>query len=151
MITIRHATPDDVGQLVAMGETFLRWSAFGRQVPFDGVAMGQAIDALLASGVVLVADLDGDVVGALLGTLSPLWFAPGTKVAAELAWWVDESERGGRAGVKLLRAFEQWGAEQGATLCVLSDLVIAGQTPAANLFEKLGYAVVERSHLKELV
>ena len=56
--------------------------------------------------------------------------------------------RGSKLAIKLLREFERWGKERGASHVVMSDLVIEGGTPAGQLFEKLGYVLVERSHVK---
>jgi RimJ/RimL family protein N-acetyltransferase len=157
MCTIRRATPDDLDALADMGEQFFAFSAFGKAISYDRDAARAAIERYArpstmlteAPGVVFVADVDGQVVGGLVGFVGPVWFNPEARVATELAWWVAESHRGGRAALKLYRAFEAWADERDAQVIVMSDLVVDGETPAAKLFEKLGYATVERAHIKQ--
>jgi len=134
-----------------MGESFLRFSPFNKFVPFDAKAAKEAIASLLEHGAVLVATNENEVIGALVGMVSSMWFNPDLRIATELGWWVKDEHRGGSAGIKLLRAFEDFGRRNGASMCALSDLVIDGDAPAGPLFKKLGYVIVERSHLKEIV
>ena len=42
------------------------------------------------------------------------------------------------------------GGKQGASVVVMSDLVINDVPPEAGLFEKLGFAATERSHMKRV-
>lgn len=152
MCQIRPATHDDIDALLAMGEKFFLFSRFAQFANFDRDTARASITALIGAevGVCLVAVIDGEVVGGIVGALAPLWFAPTCLSATEFAWWVSEEHRGGTAGIKLLRAFEQWAKNKGAAMVSMSDLVIEGATPAGRLFEKLGYTVIERSHVKKV-
>lgn len=135
-----------------MGEKFFVFSHFAQFADFNRDTARASITALIGAevGVCLVAAIDGEVVGGIVGALAPLWFAPTCLSATEFAWWVSEEHRGGTAGIKLLRAFEQWAKNKGAAMVSMSDLVIEGATPAGRLFEKLGYTVIERSHVKKV-
>lgn len=148
---IRHATDADLDTLIALGERFFAFSRFVDFVPFDAAHARASLAHIQQSGVVLVAEAsDGRIAGGIVGAMVPLWFNPSVRVAAEMAWWVDEEFRGTSAGVKLARAFEQWGRERGAAAVSMSDLVIDGETPAGRLFEKLSYRVVERCQMKKV-
>jgi RimJ/RimL family protein N-acetyltransferase len=157
MCTIRPAEPKDLDALTDMGAQFFAYSTFAKVVQFDRDAARAAIARYAAPGtmltdpdsVVLVAEVEGEVVGGLVGFIGPMWFNPAARVATELAWWVAEEHRGGTAAIRLYRAFEAWADKQDADVIVMSDLVIEGETPAARLFEKLGYATVERAHIKQ--
>lgn len=157
MCTIRPATPEDFDALADMGAQFFAYSAFAKAVPFDRDAARAAIARFARPGtllappdsVALVAEVDGEIAGGIVGFVGPLWFNPAARVATELAWWVAEKHRGGTAAIRLYRAFESWADEQGADVIVMSDLVVDGETPAGRLFEKLGYATVERAHIKQ--
>lgn len=139
-----------------MGERFFAYSAFSTIIAFNREAARSAVRFMVEPGtlltdsgnVVLVAELDGKVIGGIAGMLTGTWFNPYARVATELAWWMDEGHRGGTAAIRLYRAFEAWAQRAGAEAIVMSDLVIDGETPAARLFEKLGYATVERAHIK---
>lgn len=148
-IEIRPATAEDVPRLAEMGRDFFAFSAFGEFADYDQSSASRSIQALRASGCVFVAVDGREIVGALIGTIAPLWFDDGARIASELAWWVNESHRHTAAGLRLYRAFEDWAGDQQASAIVMSDLVVrGGDMPAARTFERLGYTTIERSHIK---
>lgn len=148
-MTIRPAIEADIAELVALGERFFAASPFADFAPYDRGAVRALVEGAMRDGVVLVA-LDGAaIVGGIMGVLRGPWFAPSAPCAIELAWWVDPHARG-TAGVRLYRAFESWAHEQGAIAVVMSDLVVGGDSPAAMLYDRLGYTLAERSHVKRL-
>lgn len=148
-IEIRPATAEDVPRLAEMGRGFFAFSAFGDFAEYDPVSAGRNIEAMRTSGCVFVAADGDEIVGALLGVISPLWFDDSARIASELAWWVNASHRHTPAGLRLYAAFEDWAGDHGATAIVMSDLVVrGGEMPAARLFERLGYTTIERSHIK---
>lgn len=151
MIQVRRGTIEDIDALVEMGGRFFAFSAFSGFIPYDADAVRTGLTGLLEHGVVLVADCDGQLVGGIVGAMAPVWFNKDTRAATELAWWVNEDFRHTSAGIKLYRAFEQWAKDQGAHAIVMSDLVIRGVAPAENLFRKLGFTTVERSHVKKVM
>jgi len=148
MRQIRYATVADINSLIEMGKDFLSYSEHGKSVEFDHDQIAQGLCAVLDSGVIFIAEIDGQIIGGLVGCMSTLWFAPSTKIAVEMAWWIKPEHRGNKFSIKLLQEFERWGIKMGAKQIVMSDLVIDGDTPAGRLFEKLGYVLVERSHIK---
>lgn len=147
---IREAIQDDLGRLVEMGEAFFAYSAFAPFVAYDPEQAAAVLSGLIDSpdAVVLVAELDGEVAGALVGALSSAWFNPTKRMAVELAWWLDPKHRHGTVGVRLMRRFEQWAQSRFADVLVMSDLVIDGSEPLGDLMTRAGYTYVERSHMK---
>ena len=143
---IRRATDSDIPALLAMGEQFAPYVGWGTYSPERSEAM---IRALLTSGAVFVSETDGRIDGAILGTMTPIWYAQ-EDAAAELALWVVPDSRGGRVARELVAAFEGWAKERGAQFITMSDLRIGDEYPAGALFERLGYRVIERSHTKEV-
>jgi GNAT superfamily N-acetyltransferase len=151
MTQVRRGTIEDIDALVDMGGRFFAFSAFSEFVPFDPDAVRAGLIALLDGGVVFVAEREHQIVGGIVGAMTSVWFNPDARTATELGWWVDEEHRTTSAGIKLYRAFEAWAKEQGAHAIVMSDLVIRGVAPAENLFMKLGFTTVERSHVKKVM
>ena len=84
--------------------------------------------------------LKGDeLIGAYIGEIVPdLWVK--VRVAVDHAFYVAEAHRGGTAGIRLLQAFEQWAAQQGAD--VIRPVVYAGvdNEGVSNMMTRLGYA-----------
>jgi GNAT superfamily N-acetyltransferase len=150
MATIRHAQSEDLDALIDMGAHFFGYSEFSRFATFDKDAARASLLAIMQTGVVMVAEVEGEIAGGIVGVLAPLWFNPAFLAATECAWWVKEEFRGGTTGVKLLWAFEEWAKQSGAAMVAMSDLVINGEMPAGRLFEKLNYVAVERSHVKKV-
>lgn len=148
MSTVRLATVSDVDALVELGRKFVSYSNYSNMISVSDDNIARGLCGILDVGVVFVADKKGVIVGGIAGAMSSLWFAPHVKVATELAWWVREEDRNTPAAVRLLRAFEIWAADQGASHIAMSDLIIQGDAPAGKLFEKLGYTLTERSHIK---
>lgn len=149
MYNIRKATVFDAEKLANLGEEFFAFSAFKDFVTYDVASAEQNILKLLTQGVVFVAEDGDEIVGSIIGILSPLWFNSHTTVATELAWFISEEHRKGTVGIRLYRAFEEWGYSNGAQAIVMSDLVVEGGTPAGQLFDKLGFTTIERSHIKK--
>jgi len=89
-------------------------------------------------GLVLVAEQDGVIVGALLGLASRHFFSDDI-TASELAVYVAPDARGGSAAGKLIRQFEGWAAEQGAVDIVLGISTEVHADRTAQLYERLGY------------
>ena len=149
MTAIRPATAADIAPLVAMGERFYHRSPFAAAVAYSPDAVANIIAEVMDVGVALVAESGGVVVGGIMGICRAPWFSDDL-CAIEMAWWVDDAARG-TTGVRLHRAFEQWAQGQGAAAVVLSDLVLADTAPAGPLYDRLGYACAERSHIRRLV
>jgi hypothetical protein len=145
---IRPATIADIDPIVEMARPFLDYSMFADHTQINDDDLIQALCNLLDNGIILVAEKDSKIIGALCGMMSQFWFSPKTKVAIELGWWIQEEHRSGMSAVRLLNAFEDWAKNMGASVVSLSDLRVADDYPAGKLFNKLGYSVVERAHLK---
>lgn len=139
---IREAVEADVPALVRMGLSFVDYQPL--PIPMCAGDLRQAVVGLMQNPDAIVLVAGSDPYALLLGIAMPLWFAPRTMVASELAWWVDPDKRGGSAGIRLLRAFENWaearGIEHIAMSAIESDLVAS----AGPLIERRGYKVVER-------
>ena len=150
MSIIRHATEQDIDALTAMAREFLAYSAYGTMIAPSDDDIRAGLRAVLASGVVFVAEVSERIVGAVVGVVAPMWFAPSVTAAVELAWWVDTEHRMTRIPFKLMHAFEAWAKDRGATLMCMSDLVIDGTTPIAKMLGRMGYINSERTHVKEI-
>ena len=149
MAIIRAGTEEDLDQLVELSRRFLNASPYSAFTTVNESRVRNMLLGVLEFGGLFVAVEDERIVGAIAGQILTQWY-DSTPVAAELGWWVEPELRGRPSAIGLLRAFERWGAERGAVGVVLSDLLVAGEAPAGELFERLGYEVVERSHFKKL-
>ena len=148
MLTIRRATIDDVEVLTHMSRQFHNFAPHAAMINATDTELEAAIHALMEHGCVFVADLGGVVVAMLGAIINPIWFCPRVKMAHELAWWVNEEARGSRAAILLVKAYEAWAKEQGATVETMSDLMV--NTTVERMLTRMGFQASERTYAKEL-
>ena len=132
---IRKATEADIPRLIDM-TTALAASVRGPQAVCR-LRTGETLVSLLRNpqGVIFVSD-GGFIAGQIMQTvISP------DPVAFEIGWLATD-----RSGLRLLRAFEVWAAEQGATLIKMS----ANGGAAQRILERRGYAVAEVQMVKAI-
>lgn len=146
---IREATEADLPAVVAMGERFHAASGYGVLGDYDPSDTENNMRLLFKIGLILVAESNGRLVGALCMVFAPLMFNSKRFTANEMAWWVDEDARDTGAGVDLLRALEPACRARGAV--GIQMLHLKNSPPqAAALYERLGFVQSESSYLKVL-
>lgn len=150
MSTIRIAVIGDIPAMLALGESFLAESPYGETVKAAPADLATALDALLLSGVVFVAEQDGVLTGVIAGIVTNPWFSSKVKIATEVGWFVAKDKRGGMTATRLLKAFEQWAEASGADSIGFGDL----DGPYAKRLEKFyavrGYRLTERQYYKSI-
>lgn len=145
--TVREATPADLATIVAMALTFNRSTEYAAHIVFHPDRVRETAVALMEAerGLLLVVEQGGDVIGMLAAavTLHPL---SGDLVANEIAWWIEEAARGSRAALQLLRRYEQWAREQGATVIQMA----APDVRTGRFYVRLGFAPVETLYQRRM-
>lgn len=135
---VRHATRDDIPALIELGRAMHAESPrFSRQ-PYSPTKTTGTIEFLLANGAVFVVVKGGRPVGMMGGMVAPGWFTEECS-AVELAVYVTPEHRGGRTGMRLIRAFEAWAFEHGAGEITLGVTTEVDTERTAALYERLGY------------
>jgi RimJ/RimL family protein N-acetyltransferase len=144
---IRAATPDDVFDILILAKEFSKEAP--RSHKWNKEKTEQFILSALQNTnmTIFVIDVGGEIEGALVGLLSELYMSH-TVQATELAWFVSKDYRGKPASLRLIKAFEKWAKEGGATQIGMGD--IEGITSLENLYNRLGYERAETVYLKEL-
>jgi GNAT superfamily N-acetyltransferase len=147
---IRKATAQDIPACVEMGRLFHAESGVADLVPFDADSVRGVMEKLVdgGDGVLLVAELEGQLIGMTSGIAYPHYFNQAKKAAQELFWWVLPEKRGGTAGVRLLTALEHWAKDVGASTLTMICLPI--DSPAESIYARTGYRPIERSFMKGL-
>lgn len=138
-MNIRVATQNDFPAMLEMGA---RMHAIGKYsfLPYDRKKLTKLANILHASqdGLLAIA-LDGDVpVGMIIGYAEEYYFCH-EKLARDLLVWVEESERGGLAGSRLIGFFEDWAKSRGAVETCLCDTNGGDSERIGGLYRRLGY------------
>ena len=147
---VRLATTADLDAIAEMAATFMDCTRYAAKLAPTVNDFRSSFAVILDQGRIWVAEIDGVVCGFLAAAIQPVWFSPGTRVALETAWWMDEAHRGRPEGVRLLLEFERWAKAEGTQAICMSDIVLEGESAAERILARLGYQVTERTFVKGL-
>ena len=145
--TIRPATEADLPYLIMLANVMLAESSFS-SVPFEPEAFALTVIRLLDDQqFVMLAEKDGQIIGAMLGIATPFAFSY-AMMAQDVALFVHPDARGRLISVRLIRAFEEWAR---AHNCLqIRPAVSSGCEAACRLYGLLGYRPVGVSFVKEV-
>ena len=144
---IRPATEADLPYLIMLANVMLAESSFS-SVPFEPEAFALTVIRLLDDQqFVMVAEKEGQIVGAMLGIATPFAFSY-AMMAQDIALFVHPGARGRMISVRLIREFEKWAK---AHNCLqIRPVVSSGCEAACRLYGLLGYRPVGVSFVKEV-
>lgn len=144
---IRIANHSDAPRLVEMARAFHAAATDGPALPFDAAMALHAAHAAIGApdAAIFIAEKRGRAVGMLCAVVAGTPFGPG-RLAQEFAFWIEPDARGGSAAMKLMRAYEAWAKERGATAAGLVDR--DGST--ARFYDRNGYKPAETHFWKAL-
>lgn len=135
---IRKGTHDDVAAVVAMGATMHEQSAF-RHVVYVPEKVSDFIHLHVDHGFFMVAEVDGKVVGGMLGDCMILWFTTDI-TGLEYAFYVQEENRNGLIAAKLVAEFIRWCKAAGAKQ--IRPAIATGNQALGRLYEAYGFKPV---------
>ena len=146
---IRPATLEDVPTIVAMARQFYPETHYVNWCDMDDGTVADLAANLAENHVMLVAELDGRIVGMVGLFIGPFLFNRDRLGAYEVVWWVAPEARGSRVAASLLTAIEAPSRDKGASRI---QMVHMPNSPpqAAALYERFGYALSEVSYTKDI-
>ena len=148
---IRHARIEDRPEMLKM------LYEFGDETPIsllqapvmNDLYVMRTIDIIQRSGIALVSERDGEITGMLMAQIVGDTWMPNRKYMKELCWYVRPEHRGGTAGYRLLRKYEELCEELMERGSILAyGLTTLSNTPQMDL-EKRGWVRVETDWVKE--
>lgn len=120
---IREATLEDLEVLTHIGEKFFNMTDLGKVTDYDPESLTFTLKGLIDgdSGVILVAEKNGKIIGVVGAVLAPFYFNLKHIVCQEFFWYVLEEHRGGSTGGRLFMAAERWAKDNGAdSMCMVA-------------------------------
>lgn len=149
MTTIRKATLADVPAIVSMSAKFYATTSYAQWADFSPESVEALASNLVENHVMLVAEVDGQVVGMVGLLVAPFLFNTERTGAYEVVWWVNPDAQGQGAGKALLAAIEPACKDAG---CHAIQMVHLSSSPpqAAAIYERMGYAHTESSFTRTL-
>ena len=146
-MTVRKATPDDAFDVLMLAHQFAKEAPAGFKFSKDKVE--SFFDRVLADPtMVLFVSEDEDGIGGFIVGLYTDHAFNDAKMAAELGWFMTKDKRGGTQAIRLVKAFEQWAKDIGAEYVAMCDII--GLSDLANLYDRSGYSLTERTFMKEI-
>ena len=144
---IRYASENDLRRVVEMSERFYATTTYQSFAPFNPVAVAILTQTLIDRGIMLVAEVDGQVVGMVGLVVVPFMFNSDILGAHEVVWWVEPEFQGSKIGWDLLSAVEPAAKSLGCT--IIQMLTLSTSPPlAAEIYRKAGYSHSESSYTK---
>jgi predicted N-acetyltransferase YhbS len=148
-VIVRPATEADIPAVVAMGAKFYETTSYAAMCDYDRDALVSVARLMLDSGVLLVADDGGELIGMVGMILSPFVLNPQFTVAYEVMWWVSPDARCSGAGAALVREVERVCRAKGAD--AVQQVTLANSPPVAGIMlERAGYPLTELVRTKVL-
>lgn len=149
-MTLKLAEASDYSEVIRMAKAFheaspyadLEFSEERCRGLFDHYLRGDRRELV----IILATDKDR-IFGMIIGFSNHTPFSD-EKVAAELAWWVDEDKRKSKDSLLLFKAYEDWALRIGAKInqmAMLDDV-----TDLSGFYLKQGYSPAERSYIKRI-
>jgi len=149
---IRHAQPDDLSKILDMGREFFEHSGNSRFTTFDEPSLTGTIISLtsgVSGGMVLVAEVSGEVVGMAACVVFPFYANHSTLIGQEIFLWVSPQHRGA-VGEALLDELEAEAARKGAKVFINANLAGERDKAFARYYRRRGCVPAEQTHIKVL-
>jgi len=101
-------------------------------------------------GFVGVAEIEGLVVGVIVGAIQPFWFSDELE-ASELLLYVAPSSRGGFVGKRVVELFETWSVARGCSRVVVG--ISSGDVGdrKGRFMERIGFESIGGLYAKDVV
>lgn len=148
-MNVRHATRDDIPRIVEMGQAFYAMSGYAQIAEASIPSLAGLAIVTMETGVMLVAEADGEVVGMACLFIEPFTFNLEVSVASELAWWIEPEHRGGMLAMQMMQAIDAACRAKGAG--VIRMAALRNSPPqAAALYERLGYQKADSHYMRVL-
>lgn len=138
---IRSATEDDVENLVEFLQEFHR-KVNGTE--YDLVSAESVIWECVCNGVTIVSTTEGDITGAILGSIVEHPFMQ-QRLLQEVAWYAEDN-----SGYNLLKAFIKVAKRIGADSVHFTVIEPVSEQAERILTKRIGFSPLERSYLMKL-
>lgn len=145
---IRAAEPADIAGVEKLVENF--WPSTGSGFDYKEGSVIPFLELSLSHGLLVVAEVDGKLVGAAGGLLSPLMGNDEIVVGAELAWWVEPEYRKSSIGIELLRDLEQRAKDRGCATFSVTFMETSMPEVVRKIYINEGYSLAETTYTKRL-
>jgi hypothetical protein len=104
---IRQAVPSDIYRLIQMGQAYATESGWDKFAEFDTESYAFSCGVLIDSGILLVVEQDGVLVGMVAAAAAPAMLNRNVLLGQELWWWCEPALRKGSTPKHMKKALEK--------------------------------------------
>jgi GNAT superfamily N-acetyltransferase len=150
LITVRKATEADLPVYLQLSADFHAASPMNGVCEFEPEGFEGFVRGAMQNPdmCILLAELNGEIVGIAGGFAYPLYFAISHKVAQELWWWLTPAARGSGAGNKMFKHLQLWAKERGAKTMFMIALEDERAEKMEKVYCRAGFRPMERTYMK---
>lgn len=138
---IRAATADDIPRIIELGITMHASTSYASQPYVHEKAAAFLLELINGDGVVFVAEVDGETVGAMVGGIADQWFNHDL-IAYDYAVFVLPSRRNGIIALRLINAFIEWARIRGAKQVQMGICTAVNVEGISRLYESAGFRLL---------
>lgn len=141
MAVRRAETKNDIDRVIELGAVMHAESAY-KEYPCDIEHLkkySRSFEEQPEEFAAFMNEEDGDITAVVAGYLAPLYFDPKTKFAYDFLLYSKPEKRGGPAAVRLMKAFEKWSRDSGASAVVMGVTAGIADETACKFYTRLGY------------
>lgn len=147
-MNIRPANDADIEALIRIGHAFFQFNPYRLYCALDEPSLTATLVMLMKLHVLLVAEVEGEVVGAAAAMIAPLYWNQSEFQGVELFWWLDPEHRGGGNGKRLRQALEDAVREKGVRFWNMIALEDSMPEKVDAMYRQAGFQPVERVYMK---
>lgn len=149
MTKIKGPSATEFVKAIELGREFWEQTKMSEAVDYDEESVYHMCKAADAQGLFFVAvDDDREVVGFVVGIVTPFHFNSNELSAAELAWYVKPEHRKDGTGKALAEIFVESVRLKGAKFVSMMNIEEIDPEPVARLYKSMGFTPSERTYIK---
>lgn len=146
-MTVRLATSKDRDEFVRLANLFLKESQYPFKIDLMKLIQNFLVFVDGPEHIILVNDNGDRLSGMMVGAVTETPFSS-ERISTEIAWFVEEDERGSKVSLEMLNLYEKWARSQGCTFITMVD--IHSLNSLQKLYERKGYTLTEKTYVKEI-
>ena len=149
---VRRALVEDIERVADLGQKFFDESGYVGLIEFDRPTILDLIEKSFDDQYnfgIFVAETD--LIIGIAGIMAvPFFFNRNHSIAQELFWYVEPDERGGRAGIMLYHAIDQWVRQKASTILGMTALENESRESVESFYKKMGFKPSDHGWIKEI-
>jgi GNAT superfamily N-acetyltransferase len=146
-VTVRDAQEEDIPDIIVLAKKFHAVSGYD-SFDLDEESADRIIFQSISQGLCPVAEVDGKIVGFLLGLEFPAILNANIMMGTEIAWWVEPEHRNSVIGVKLLKFVENKAKQKNLKFWSMMCLEHLNPDGLEAIYLKMGYKKSERTYMR---